>query len=147
MDSASDERMLWIMSDSTGETAHHVAEACIEQFEHAHIRVQRMRHIRTAAQVTQAMHAAADSKAIVFYTFVNVNLRRVAKDSAEHFGVIAVDIIGDALEGMGRWLDKTPRHKPGRVLDKQYFERVAARDFAQQHDDGQRPEDLPVYEG
>lgn len=137
-------RALWIISDSSGETAHHVAEACLEQFSRVHVRVTRIRHVRSPEAVTRAMHAASESKAIVFYTFVDDALRATARESAAHYEVIAIDIIGDALAGLGKWLSMTPRHKPGRVLDKGYFERVACRDFAQQHDDGQRPEELPI---
>jgi regulator of PEP synthase PpsR (kinase-PPPase family) len=87
---------------------------------------------------------AADAKALVFYSFVKDRMREAAKESAEHFGVFAVDVIGGPMQIVGQWLQMEPSHKPGRVLDKQYFTRIEALAFAQKHDDGQRPEDLPL---
>jgi [pyruvate, water dikinase]-phosphate phosphotransferase / [pyruvate, water dikinase] kinase len=138
------DRVAYVISDSSGETAHHVAEACMEQFTNGSVRIQRITHVRSKEALVAAMHAASELKAIVFYTFVKDDMQEAVRESAHHYGLIAVDVIGPALESVARWLGKEPNHRPGRVIDAHYFARVAARAYAQDHDDGLLPEDLPA---
>jgi len=133
---------VFILSDSTGETAERVFIVGAEQFPNADIELTRVRDVRTPAQVAQVFHAAAQVNGIVLFTLADQYLRRTALVAATEHNVPAVDVFGPVVSGLGELLGREPLQQPGHPYDPAYFERLRAFDFVTQHDDGKRPEGL-----
>jgi hypothetical protein len=72
---------------------------------------------------------------------VNTSLRQLLVERAAAQDIPAIDLMDDLIATLSKTLDTEPKGKPGlyRQLHKDYFERVAAIDYALAHDDGKNP--------
>jgi hypothetical protein len=130
-----------VLSDGTGETAEKVVRAGLQQFE-GHVV-----HVRTHSQVTRPeqlaawFRAAAHQHALVVTTLVEPAMRELAVDLARDHGVEHLDLIGDVLKLLERFLDQHPVNVPGLMhqADEAYFRRIEAVEFTVKADDGKEP--------
>lgn len=130
------ERLIFVISDSSGETASRAARVALEQF-HITAEERRFPEVSSVAEIQKLMERAAESKAFVVYTLVKRELREAAQTAADERHVYAIDIFRHLLPRMGLWLGLEPHEEAGHVLNEEYFARIAATSFAQKHDDGQ----------
>jgi hypothetical protein len=133
-------RNLFIVSDSTGDTAERAALAVLSQFKDRHfVRIAKFRNIKTDSQVREVVQRAIADRAFLLYTFVSESLRKLIDQSASDAGLPAVDLIGPLLSQLENFLHKLPSAEPGLVhrVDQQYLLRIEAVQFAVKHDDGQ----------
>ena len=135
-------RLIFVISDSTGETASRAAKVALEQFFGVEAKEKRFPNVRSQKEVVSLLHSAAQNSAFVVYTLVDHTLCAAARAAAEEYHVPAVDILKDLLPSMSTWLEMEPNEEAGHRLDEAYFASIAAIDFAQQHDDGQHLNDL-----
>ncbi len=142
-----------IISDSVGVTAHSVARAAAAQFGITEPYVETLSKAVSFTEicayidskVAQLSGGDESEKVLVFYTLVDQELRsQVAAYTARHPRVVAVDLIGDAIDAIASVSGLSPRDVPGglRVADHQYFKRIAAMEFTINHDDGRNPHEL-----
>ena len=135
---------VYVVSDSTGETAERVARAALIQFAGAAVSIVRRRNIRSPAQVCAVAEEAAGRDSIVLHTLVSDELRRLMLAECRLRGVDALDMLGPVLDRLAIGLGTTPQEKPG--LFEQLVEarsrEIEAVDFAFHHDDGQNAGDL-----
>lgn len=140
MNEETDNNLLYIVSDSTGDTAERAALAVLSQFKNRHqIRITKFRNIKTEVQVKEIIHKAVSEKAFIVYTFVSEGLRKWMNQEAEQAGLPAVDLIGPLLRQLEIYLHKLPSMEPGLIhrVDQRYLTRMDAIQFAVKHDDGQ----------
>ena len=139
---------LFIVSDSTGETAEHVAHAAMSQFESAFSQVTRFRDVDSEEKAKDILQKAALARPGIVCTLVNRELRRYMALRAQKLGVPFVDLLGPILELLEIRLEESPVGYPGlnRRMDEEYFRRVKAVEFAIQCDDGRNPSALPLAE-
>ncbi|MDX6553314.1 MAG: [pyruvate, water dikinase]-phosphate phosphotransferase / [pyruvate, water dikinase] kinase [Gaiellales bacterium] len=132
------------MSDSTGDTAARVARAAQSQFEDVETELFRHARVKTREQLARALEAAAGRRAAVFYTLVDPALREAVLDLAREHRLVALDVLGPALNAITTASGRQAMQVPGRQapLDAQYFRRIAAIEFAVKHDDGRGADDL-----
>jgi [pyruvate, water dikinase]-phosphate phosphotransferase / [pyruvate, water dikinase] kinase len=133
-----------IVSDSTGDTAARVARAAQSQFEDVETELFRHARVKTREQLARALDAAAGRRAAVFYTLVDPALREAVLDLAREHRLVALDVLGPALNAITTASGMQAMQVPGRQapLDAQYFRRIAAIEFAVKHDDGRGADDL-----
>jgi regulator of PEP synthase PpsR (kinase-PPPase family) len=133
-----------IVSDSTGDTAARVARAAQSQFEDVETELFRHARVKTREQLARALEAAAGRRAAVFYTLVDPALREAVLDLAREHRLVALDVLGPALNAITTASGRQAMQVPGRQapLDAQYFRRIAAIEFAVKHDDGRGADDL-----
>jgi hypothetical protein len=138
------QRTLFIVSDATGETAFRVARSALKQFKDIPIRIEWKQGTRTVAQVVEVVEAAASSSGLIVHTLVVPDLREVLVASCRAHNVPCIDVIGAVVMQLSDWLDSEPIEQPGmiRQLDEDYFKRIEAMEFAVEHDDGRKPDDL-----
>jgi [pyruvate, water dikinase]-phosphate phosphotransferase / [pyruvate, water dikinase] kinase len=130
---------LHLVSDSTGETVHSVARACLVQFED----VQAVEHVwilvRTRGQIERVIAGVEANPGVVLFTLVNDTLREQLQQGCRRLQVPAIPILDPVIAALASYLDRHARGVPGmqHTLNSEYFARIDAMTFALNHDDGQ----------
>lgn len=131
---------LHLVSDSTGETIHSVARACLAQFSD----VEPVEHAWPMARTENAMDFVLDGieekPGPVMFTLVDDKLREKLRDGCRRLKVPCISVLDPVIAAFGKFLDAQPLHRVGgqHEMDAEYFLRIEAMDWALAHDDGQR---------
>lgn len=144
MADCSDKPIVYIMSDSIGDTAEFVVKAVASQFDSGNVEMRRVPFVEDKNQISAVFKEAAECNAIIAYTLVVPELRRAVEEEALKHNVCIADILGSLMGAFSQVTCRDPHVEPGRVrrLDQDYFRRVAAVEFAVKHDDGKDPRGL-----
>ena len=135
---------IFVASDGTGRTAEHAVRAAMTQFAGQQIDIQRFSDIRTNLQIQQLVQQAVVMKAFIVHTLVSDKLREELIRVARQYDVETIDLMGPLLDRMSDRFAVDPSEQPGlfRVLNESYFRRIETMQFAFNHDDGKRIEEL-----
>lgn len=137
--------VVYIVSDSLGETAEAVARAAAGQFGDEPT-ILRVPHVLDAERLSRAVARAKRTPgAVIFYTLADPDLRaKLVELSRQGDGVTCVDVLGPAVEALGKVSGVAPRSRAGAMhrTGRSYFTRVEALEFAVTHDDGKGAETL-----
>ncbi|HXQ53225.1 MAG TPA: pyruvate, water dikinase regulatory protein [Stellaceae bacterium] len=130
---------LHLVSDSTGDTVHAVARACLVQFEGAEAVEHIWSMVRTKVQVERVLHGVSTNPGVVLYTLVNDNLRMSLIEGCRKLQAPTIPVLDPVIGALGAYLGRQSRGLPGQqhLLDAEYFQRIDAMTFALNHDDGQ----------
>jgi len=133
--------VVFVVSDSMGETAQLVAKAVLSQFPEGNVGLRRFSHIETPDAAVEVMKAARDQSTLIIFTVIIPEVREIIKSKADQHGIPVVDIMGPALAGLEQITGEEALLEPGLIhkLDERYFKRVEAVEFAVNHDDGKNP--------
>ena len=133
--------VVYIVSDSVGETAEFVVNAVASQFNSGQVEVRRESFITDEEHLKEVIREVASNKSMIAYTLVLPHLRDVIVSEAKQFNIPIVDVMGPMLEAFSKIMPMDPRLEPGliRRMDEDYFRRIAAIEFAVKHDDGKDP--------
>ncbi|MFZ7945433.1 pyruvate, water dikinase regulatory protein [Neobacillus sp. 19] len=136
--------IIYVVSDSVGETAELVTKAAISQFNGSGMTLKRFPYVEDQEHIDEVLSLVAHDNAMVAYTLVKPEMRTYLKEQAEVEGIIAVDLIGPIMDQIQIFSGKTPLCEPGlvRKLDEDYFKKVEAIEFAVKYDDGRDPRGL-----
>ena len=132
-----------VLSDSLGETGEMVARAVAAQFDEGAFRIERLPKVSTPEEVRETVRTHCGRFCIFFYTLVTPGLRdEMVALSAE--GVNGVDLLGQSVQLLESVTGVSPTGEAGAVhrTSQDYFDRIAAMEFAVKHDDGRNPEGL-----
>ena len=132
---------LHLVSDSTGETVHSLARACLAQFDGAEAIEHIWSMVRTRTQIERVIAGIDANPGVVLYTLVNDVLRQPLQECCRRQNVPAIPVLDPAIGALGAWLGRSARGLPGQqhTLNHEYFQRIDAMTFAMTHDDGQAP--------
>ena len=138
------EQVIYVCSDSVGDTADAVARATLRQFDAQQIKIRRVANIKSEDEIQRLMEEVAKQKAFVVYTLVQPELREMMKEESARLGVSAVDIMGPMMQAFVDTFHDTPKRQPGllHALDDDYFRRIEAMEFAVKCDDGRDTQGL-----
>jgi [pyruvate, water dikinase]-phosphate phosphotransferase / [pyruvate, water dikinase] kinase len=138
------EYVLYICSDSVGETAEAVARATVRQFGGKSVRIKRFGHVKQVSEIRTIVQEAKEHGSFIAYTLVQPRLREAMKDEAVRMNIRAVDIMGPMLQAFTDTFHDAPIRKPGLLheMDEDYFRRVEAVEFSVRYDDGRDPTGL-----
>ncbi|MFZ4451995.1 pyruvate, water dikinase regulatory protein [Salibacterium aidingense] len=142
MESMSQQRpIVYVVSDSVGETAELVVKAAASQFGEEGMEIRRIPYVEDEGTIDEVIELAKEVHAMIAYTLVIPEKNRYLLERAREAGVETVDIIGPMLEMMMTVTGRDPRYEPGLVyrLDEDYFRKVEAIEFAVKYDDGRDP--------
>lgn len=130
---------LHLVSDSTGETVHGLARACIAQFEDVHPVEHTWSMVRTRTQVERVIAGIEANPGLVLFTLVDETLRGLLQGACRRLQVPTIPILDPIIGAFASYLGRRSRGQPGRqhVLDAEYFHRIDAMTYALVHDDGQ----------
>ena len=139
---------IFILSGGIGSTGEQLVNTVLAQFPGASINVVMVGSVRQAEQILATLAQAQASGGLVLHTLVEAPLRSLLIQEAQRLAVPAIDLMGPLIQWLSQALGQEPLGKPGlyRQLNRQYFERVAAIDFAMAHDDGKNSDELEQAE-
>ena len=130
---------LHLVSDSTGETVHSVARACLVQFDDAQAVEHVWSMVRTRSQIDRVIAGVEANPGLVLFTLVNDALRQLLQEGCRRLQVQAIPVLDPIIGALASYLHRKSRGVPGKqhLLDSEYFRRIDAMTFALNHDDGQ----------
>lgn len=133
--------IVYVVSDSIGETAEFVVKAVSSQFNSGHMDIRRVPFVNDVETIHEVLEEASLGKAMIAYTLVLPELRRVIREESKKLNIVAVDVMGPMMDAFSELIGVDPHMEPGliRRLDEEYFRRVAAIEFAVKYDDGKDP--------
>src|SRR5699024_7426816 len=133
---------IFIISDSLGETGTLVAKAAMSQFKGEHFHLRRFPYIYDIEQLREILEEACSvQRAIIIYTLVDQELAKYIKEYTLNTKLESIDLMSPLLDTLSVKTGTSPSREPGviRKLDSEYFEKVAAIEFAVKYDDGRDP--------
>ncbi|MDF2570365.1 MAG: putative pyruvate, phosphate dikinase regulatory protein [Sporomusa sp.] len=138
------QQIVYILSDSIGETGELVVRAAASQFDGLRLEINRKPHLNSIEGIENALSEAAQSGAVVVYTLVRADLKNCLLEKATKLGILTVDIMNPVISMLETVTGLVPRREPGliRKVDQAYFAKVEAVEFAVRYDDGKDPRGL-----
>lgn len=135
---------IFVVSDGTGGTADQLLRAALAQFTETEVNIQRRGGILIEEQVVEVVEEAARVDGFIVHTVVSADMRAAIADIGRLHNVETIDLMGPLLAQLTFQLSDSPSEKPGlfRKLNREYFQRIEAMEFAFRHDDGQRVTEL-----
>ena len=129
-----------LISDSTGETLNAMLRAGLAPFDGADAEIHASVFVRSAADLEAAIVRLRRRPGFVCYTLMDGTLRTRLDEVCRELGVPALAALDPLLARLAEYLGRQPGHGVGRQhqLDSEYFQRIAALDFALANDDGAR---------
>ncbi|MGB4204183.1 MAG: pyruvate, water dikinase regulatory protein [Bacteroidales bacterium] len=136
--------IIYIVSDGTGRTATQALSAALLQFPSHEVEIKTIKEVRHKHEIEAAVKAAADNNAFIVHTIVTHDLRNFMITAGRNHNVETIDLMGPLLARLSEKLMHSPSEEPGlfNKINAEYFKRIDAMQFAFQHDDGQRPDEL-----
>ncbi|MEN8223522.1 MAG: kinase/pyrophosphorylase, partial [Acidobacteriota bacterium] len=135
---------VYVISDGTGTTAKGALQSAMAQFGKVNIKINIRSNVHTDPDIKKIMEEAKVNKGFVVHTIVSKSLRDRILILGRLYDVETIDLMGPLLAQLSRQLDYSPVETPGmfRKLNRSYFQRIEAMEFAFRHDDGQRAEEI-----
>ena len=130
---------LHLISDSTGETLHALARAALAPFpRQAEAVIHQAVFVRTAQDIEIALAGIRANPGLVWFTVVDPAVQAQIEDACRALGVECTSVLDPLIATLSRAMGEAPDHHPGMQhrMNNDYFDRVAALDFAIAHDDG-----------
>ena len=100
--------VIYVISDSLGETAEMVARAAASQFDGGRSDIRRIPYVNTLEHLEDVLNEASAVGAVVAYTVILPELRQQMQQLIQEKNLIAVDILGPMMEAVGRRYGLTP---------------------------------------
>jgi regulator of PEP synthase PpsR (kinase-PPPase family) len=132
--------VIYIVSDSIGETAEYVARATAAQFDKDY-EIVKFPFIREKDQIEEIVEEAEENHSIILYTTVIEEFKELLTERCKTLDIPCIDVMSTAMHAFQTFLNLEPKHEPGiiRRLDEKYFKKVEAIEFAVKYDDGKDP--------
>jgi Uncharacterized protein conserved in bacteria len=135
---------VFIVSDGTGRTARQTLNAALTQLPGTDVEVIVYTNVLMPAQMRSVVADAASVGAFIVHTLVTASLCELILRESHRANVQTIDFMGPLLERFTNEFIHQPSQQPGlfHALNKEYFQRIDAMQFAFNHDDGQRTEGI-----
>ncbi|MCA9902627.1 MAG: kinase/pyrophosphorylase [Anaerolineae bacterium] len=139
---------IYVVSGGQGNTGRQLVQATLAQFASGSVSIQVIAGVRQTAQLEAVVTAAQNGNNLIVHTLVDPDLRNNLNDLAQTRNVTCFDLQGTLLRYLARRLQQEPKGEPGLYsrLREPYFRRIEAMEFAVDHDDGKRIEELHLAE-
>lgn len=136
--------VIYVISDSIGETAELVSKAAISQFHTEGYEIRRFPYISENQQILEILDEIKNEPGIIVFTIVVPKLRKTLVDGAKILNIKCIDVMTPVIDAMETVLATPSKEEPGliRKLDERYFKKVEAIEFAVKYDDGKDPRGL-----
>lgn len=138
------EYTIYILSDSTGETAATMIRAALVQYPQNEVSLVRCKNIRTEEQAERVLEECFERRGMVAFTVASRSLRTKIREIAASKGIAAIDLLDPLLNTLETYFGVASAANVGalRVVDELYFKRIEAIEYTVKHDDGKYLVDL-----
>jgi [pyruvate, water dikinase]-phosphate phosphotransferase / [pyruvate, water dikinase] kinase len=139
-------RPIFIISDSTGETAITMVRAALVQYSQQEVHIVRHKNLRTEEQVLKIIDDCFKDKGIIIFTFASPNMRKLINEKSLEKSLMAIDLLGPLIKNLDEFFGVASSRKVGalRQTDDNYFKRIAAIEYTVRHDDGKTTTELDL---
>lgn len=133
--------VIYVVSDSVGETAELVTKAAVSQFNGSNATIKRFPYVEDLSDIDEAISLVKMDNGMIAYTLVKPEMREYIRERSKKEGIYACDIIGPMIDQIQASSGLKPLYEPGlvRKLDEDYFKKIEAIEFAVKYDDGRDP--------
>ncbi|WP_062198678.1 pyruvate, water dikinase regulatory protein [Massilibacterium senegalense] len=133
--------IVYVISDSVGETAELVVKAAACQFFKYGVKIKRVPYIENMYHIDAALEQVKEDGALIAFTIVVPEIKEYLVEKATEYHIPIVDILGPVISTMEAAYERKPLYEPRLVhkLDADYFHRIEAMEFAVKYDDGRDP--------
>lgn len=138
---ASEVVTFFVISDSAGETATKLAQATMAQYPGVDFSLFRKTFVNDKQVLIKALKEAKEQNAIVIYTMIDEELVKLLHEFIAEAGMFGIDVLSPTIDEIQRRTGVAPTREPGALhnLNKNYFRRIKAMEFAVKYDDGKDP--------
>lgn len=133
---------IFVISDSVGETAQRLIRAALAQYPNVEdIEIKNFPFIDNETDLRAILKDALTVDALVVSTLVSRELNQIIHEFGETHQLRHIDYMSPMLDLITAQTGIEPIYKSGVLhqLDEDYFDRVAAIEFAVKYDDGKNP--------
>lgn len=133
---------IFVISDAVGETANRLIQAALAQYPNlTNPEIKNFPFIDNEADLRSILKDALSQDAIVVSTLVAPELNNIIKETAQNHQLRHIDFLSQMIALIHDQTGVAPILKSGALhaLDEDYFDRVAAIEFAVKYDDGKNP--------
>lgn len=137
---------IFIISGGAGASGEQLVKTILAQFDNANVDVEIIPNFLKREQIPELVAKTRAANSVVVHTLVDAAMREHLTRAMEEHHIITIDLIGRLMQELTRLLQQDPLGEPGRYreLQESYFKRIAAMEFAVEHDDGKRAHELPL---
>lgn len=141
-------KKIFIISDSTGRTAKQVVKAALTQFSDSDVEILVFSDVRESDSAKEIISRAKSVGALVIHTLVDIPLRDSIVHQCRLMNVNSLDLMGPILNKLSNLFINKPSQTPGlfEKINREYFQRIDAVQFAFKHDDGIKLDDIKEAE-
>ncbi len=128
---------VYVVSDSSGETAERVVQAAAIQYG-SRFSITCFPEVTGEEEIKTILRQARENRAVVVYTLVHKDLALLLELEASRGEVVALDLIGPLMKLLSAYAGEEPKEPPELLptIDEAYFKRIDAVEFAVRYDDG-----------
>lgn len=129
---------IYILSDSTGETAATMIRAALVQYSTKDINLIRCKNVRTENQAEAVIEECFERRGMLVFTVASEALRGKIREFASAKGIPHFDLLGPLLGTLNLFFGEHSEDQVGalRAVDERYFKRIEAIEYTVKHDDG-----------
>ncbi len=131
-------RIIYLLSDSTGNLARHMLTAFLTQFPPRAFEMRAMNFLNDRIRLEAALDDISAEPGIVLHAFISAEAKSSVRSRCAAVGVAERDLTGDFVSFLSQQsgIKPTEDHRRLHHVDEQYQRRIRALEFAIQHDDG-----------
>jgi len=135
---------VFVVSGGLGTSGDQLVRTALAQFANNGTNVSVIPQVRSIEQVQGVIAQASATNGIIVHTLVDEFLRQKLVGLANEHRIVELDLIGPLLGRLSSCLGQEPAGKPGlyRKMREQDLKRIEAIEFAVNHDDGKRANEL-----
>ncbi|EST90564.1 hypothetical protein T233_00308 [Vagococcus lutrae LBD1] len=132
---------IYIISDSAGETASKLAQAAMSQYATVNVALVRKTFVSEKKDLVEALERAKACNAIIIHTIISPEFVQFANQYCQENDLFCMDILSPVVNELAKRSGIDPTRLPGAMhsLNQEYFNRIAAMEFAVKYDDGKDP--------
>ena len=133
---------IYVLSDSIGEIPERLLYAVLTQFPTIKEReIKKFPFIDNTTDLVAILKDAVKEQAIVITTLVNRELNKKAKEYVKQHDLLHIDYLADLFTKIAEKTEEKPVYESEglHAVDEEYFDRMAAIEFAVKYDDGKNP--------
>ncbi|WP_368653655.1 pyruvate, water dikinase regulatory protein [Ornithinibacillus sp. 4-3] len=137
------EIVIYTISDSLGETSQKFLSAVLAQYPDLTFNISyKFPFVNKEEELLGILRDALNDKALVISTLVNNELAEAARKFSSQNHLLYLDLMSPFFDIIRSMTGANPIEKPGTVhkLDTEYFNKIAAIEFAVKYDDGKNPQ-------
>lgn len=129
---------IYVISDVLEQPGYPLISFILQRFPGIEVEIVQVKGVADREKLENVVQEAGKKEALIFHTIVDEDMRSGLQQMMDQLGIAGLDLLAPITGEIARFLGLKPQLKsPGQEkLDKEYFRRVEAIEFAVRCDDG-----------